>query len=111
MVDFRKSDEMIKISGKVDKLNTDNGFNNISFFIWNDSDKILFPIKNKILLNPLSVFSLSTFLLIFIIYIYIYIYTHTHTYTNIYIYRERDLYVCIYNPNVCINIRTYIQVH
>ena len=34
MVDFGKSDKMIKISGKVDKSNTYNGFRNyISFFI------------------------------------------------------------------------------
>ena len=34
MVDFDKSDEMTKMSGKMDKPNTDNGFN-ISFFIGN----------------------------------------------------------------------------
>ena len=34
MVDFGKSDKMIKISGKVDEPNTDNEFN-ISFFIGN----------------------------------------------------------------------------
>ena len=34
MVDFRESDKMKKISGKVDKSNTYNGFSsNISFFI------------------------------------------------------------------------------
>ena len=34
MVDFGKSEKMIKISGKVDKSNTYNGFsNNISFFV------------------------------------------------------------------------------
>ena len=34
MVDFGKSDKMIKISGKVDKPNTYNGFSSdISFFI------------------------------------------------------------------------------
>ena len=34
MVDFGKSDKMIKISGKVDKSNAFNGFSgNISFFI------------------------------------------------------------------------------
>ena len=34
MVDFGKSDKMIKISGKVDKPNTYNGFSrDISFFI------------------------------------------------------------------------------
>ena len=34
MVDFGESDKMIKISGKVDKSNTFNGFSgNISFFI------------------------------------------------------------------------------
>ena len=34
MVDFDKTDKMIKISGKVDKLNTYNGFSsNIPFFI------------------------------------------------------------------------------
>ena len=32
MVDFGKSDKMVKISGKVD-TNIDNGFNNNSFFI------------------------------------------------------------------------------
>ena len=34
MGDFGKSAKMIRISGKVDKLNTDNGFSNdTSFFI------------------------------------------------------------------------------
>ena len=34
MVDYGESDKMIKISGKVDKSSTYNGFNsNISFFI------------------------------------------------------------------------------
>ena len=34
MVDFGESDKMIKISGKMIKSNTSNGFNsNISFFI------------------------------------------------------------------------------
>ena len=34
MVDFSESDKMIKISGKVDKSNTYNGFSgNISFLI------------------------------------------------------------------------------
>ena len=34
MVDFGESDKLIKISGKVDKLNTYNGFSsNISVFI------------------------------------------------------------------------------
>ena len=40
MIDFSKSDQMIKISGKVDKLKTYNGFSsNISFFIqvWRSS--------------------------------------------------------------------------
>ena len=40
MVDFGKSDKMIKISGKVYKLNTYNGFSsNILFFIqvWRSS--------------------------------------------------------------------------
>ena len=36
MVDFGNSDKVIKISGKVDKLNTDKGFT-ISFFIGNRS--------------------------------------------------------------------------
>ena len=40
MVDFGKSDK-IKISGKVDKST-----------LTMDSDEVLFPIKNKILLNP-----------------------------------------------------------
>ena len=31
MVDFGESDKMIKISGKVDKPDTYNGFGNISF--------------------------------------------------------------------------------
>ena len=53
MVDFGKSDKMIRICGKVKKTktkqnktknNTDNGFNNISFFI----DAVLFLIKNEI---------------------------------------------------------------
>ena len=35
MVDFVKSDKVIKISGNVDKPNTDNGFKNISFLIEN----------------------------------------------------------------------------
>ena len=35
MVDFGESDKMLKISGKVEKLNTFNGFSgNISFFIY-----------------------------------------------------------------------------
>ena len=44
---------MIKISGKMDKSNTYNGFSgNISFFI--KSDKVFLLIKNEILLlNPL----------------------------------------------------------
>ena len=66
---------MIKLSGKVDKPNTDNRFN-ISFFIGN---RTLFPIKNGIL-NLLSVFGLFTFPFILI--------THTHTY--IYIYTHWD---------------------
>ena len=38
MVDFGKSDKMIKLSGKVNKLNTYNGFSiNISFFIYRTS--------------------------------------------------------------------------
>ena len=41
MVDFGKSDKMIKISGKVDKPNTYNGFrSNISFFI-QESEEVL----------------------------------------------------------------------
>ena len=45
MVDFGKSDKIIKLSGKVDKLNTYNGFSgNISFFIHGrmSSDKTFF---------------------------------------------------------------------
>ena len=42
MVDFGKSDKMIKISGKVDKLNTGNTFScNISFFIHRTSTKLV----------------------------------------------------------------------
>ena len=61
MVDFGESDKMIKISGKVDKSNTYNGFNgNISFFVnrrtlsdFIESSEVLL-IKNEILpLNPL----------------------------------------------------------
>ena len=49
MVDFGKSDKMIKISGKVDKWNTYNGFSwNVSFFI--QSEKVLRWIKDEILL-------------------------------------------------------------
>ena len=33
MIDFGESDKMIKISGKVDKSDTYNGFSNILFFI------------------------------------------------------------------------------
>ena len=55
---------MIKISGKVDKPNIYNGFFNISFFIGNRTSEI--PIKNEILKNPLSVFGLFPFSLIFI---------------------------------------------
>ena len=51
---------MIEISGKVDKPNTDNGFN-ISFFVL-----VLFLIKNEIL-NSLKMFDLSIFPLIFTI--------------------------------------------
>ena len=52
---------MIKISGKVDKPKTDSRIN-ILFFIGNRTSS-KFPIKSKIL-NPLSVLSLSTFLLL-----------------------------------------------
>ena len=66
------SDKMIKISGKVDKPNTSNGFSSdISFFIQEllKFEKVLSRIKNEILLlNLLKVFGLSTFPLIFIIY-------------------------------------------
>ena len=60
MVDFGKSDKMIKISRKVNKSNTYNGFkSNTSFFIQGrtSSDE-----------------NIS------------YIYKHTHTHTHIYIY-------------------------
>ena len=45
MIDFGKSDKMIKISGKVDKPNTYNRFSNdILFFIQGrTSKKIFFP--------------------------------------------------------------------
>ena len=56
MVDIGKSDKMRKISGIVDKSDTDNGFSN-----------------NISLLNPLSVFDLSS-----IPYIYIYINIKKH---------------------------------
>ena len=46
MVNFCESDQMIKISGKVDKSNTYNGFSGYS-------DEVLLLIKNEILsLNP-----------------------------------------------------------
>ena len=35
MVAFAKSDKMMKVSGKVDKPNTDNGFFDMLFFIGN----------------------------------------------------------------------------
>ena len=52
MVDFGKSGKMIRISGKVEKPYTDNGFN-ISFSIGKrtSSNNVLFPLKNEIL-NP-----------------------------------------------------------
>ena len=51
MIDFGKSEQMIKISGKVDKSNTYDGFScNITFFIQ----------------RKLVVFDLPTFPLIFI---------------------------------------------
>ena len=56
MVDFGKSDKMIKISGKVDKPNTDNRFSKEQ--------------NIKIAESVVSV-GLSTFPLIFIIYTYI----------------------------------------
>ena len=45
MVDFLKSDKILEISEKVNKPNTDNGFN-ISFFIGKrtSSDEVRFPI-------------------------------------------------------------------
>ena len=54
---------MIKISGKVDKLNSSNVFScDISFFIQGRTS------KNEIsILNPLKAFGLSTFPLIFIV--------------------------------------------
>ena len=60
MVNFGKSDKMIKISGKVNKSNTYNGLSsNISFFIQGKA-------RCKCLIHPL--FHL------FLLYIYIYIY-------------------------------------
>ena len=79
---------MIKISGKTNKPNTDNRFN-FSFFIGNrtssDSTEVLFPIKDEIL-NPLSVFCLFIFPLIFIAHTLSHTHTHTHIYIYIYIY-------------------------
>ena len=60
-VDFGESVKMIKISEKVNKSGTYNGFSNISFFIHRTS-------------SDFRVSDSSTFLLILIIYIYIYIY-------------------------------------
>ena len=41
MLDFGESDKMIKISGKIDKSNTGDGFNsNISFFIQGRTDML-----------------------------------------------------------------------
>ena len=77
---------MIKINGKVVKSNTYNGFSdNIS------SEEVLW-LKNEILpLNPLKLFDLSTFPLIYIILSdstksTISSHTHTHTYTHTHIY-------------------------
>ena len=54
MLDFSESDKMIKISGKVDKSNTYNGFtSHVSFFIQgrtSNSEELLHWIKNEILL-------------------------------------------------------------
>ena len=51
MVDFGESDKLMKISGKVDKSNTYNGFcSNISFFIHIESEEVLPWIKNEMLL-------------------------------------------------------------
>ena len=74
MVDFGKS-YSIKISGKVEKTNTENGFRNFEISL-----ESLFSIKNEIskLLNPLSGLVFSTFPLIFIAYIYIYTNIYTH---------------------------------
>ena len=80
---------MIKISGKVDKPNTDNGLN-ISFLLYtelhqNDSDEVLFPIKSiniesivcvwfiHLFLSSCQIYQNLPFLHIYI-YIYIYIY-------------------------------------
>ena len=68
MVDFDESDKIIKISGKVDKSNTYNGFsNNILFFIHG----------RTLLYLQIQVFGLSTFPL-FLSYIYIYIYIYIY---------------------------------
>ena len=73
MVDFNKSDKLIKISGKVDKpsLTTDPAILIFPFY-WK---------KNEIskLLNPLSESVYPLFLLLLS-------HTHTHTHTHIYIY-------------------------
>ena len=51
MVDFGESDKMVKISGKVDKLNVYNGF----------SSNILLFILKELLQTKHSFFSFSTF--------------------------------------------------
>ena len=59
MVDFGKSDNMIKISGKLVKSNSYNGFSsNISFFIHGrtSSDKNYFQFFNQYLSDDYSFF-------------------------------------------------------